>query len=175
MERSEYIDHQLGEQEGQYQRGINIGLGGLLGRAGPTTTSEGDGVVSVSKDNEDDDTYQEPGSVTRGSGSPQHRKSSAEPDWNRRLERRLQARLRQLEEARAPVKGAAVNYGASNYPHDPDVWIADWRDNLPEGDPRRAIGPPIVKSGSLDAYHKMKVASAAIRSAYGLPPEVDLP
>jgi hypothetical protein len=114
------------------------------------------------------------GGAASGPSSPQHRKASAaEPNWNRRLERHLQARLTRLEEARAPVKGAAVNYGASNFPHDPDVWVADWRDNLPEDDPRRETGPPIVKSGSVEAYHKMKVASSAIRSAYGLPPEVD--
>jgi hypothetical protein len=130
--------------------------------------------VSASKDGEDDDIYQQPGGPAGDSDSTEHRKSSTEPDWNRRLERRLRARLKRLEEARAPVKGAAVNYGASNFPHDPDVWIADWRDNLPEGDPRREIGPPIVKSGSVEAYHKMRIASAAIRRAYELPPEVDL-
>ncbi len=99
--------------------------------------------------------------------------SSDEPDWDRRLSEYLEERLSQLEEARAPVKGAAVNYGAANFPHDPDVWLPDYRDVLPEDDPRRNMGPPIVRNGTPEAYHKMKAVSNALRDAYGLTPESD--
>jgi hypothetical protein len=94
--------------------------------------------------------------------------------WDGRLAENLAARLARLKAARAPVKGAAVNYGASNFPSDSTVWLPDWRDTLADGDPRRDIGPPIVQIGTPEAYHKMDAAHNAIRCAYGLPPDPGL-
>ncbi len=88
--------------------------------------------------------------------------------WNARLAQQLRDRGRRLDDARALVPGT-VSYGAANYPHDPDVWLADWRDNLPNGDPRRSHGPPIVRNGTAEAYHSMKAAHDAIREAYDSP------
>jgi hypothetical protein len=91
--------------------------------------------------------------------------------WNARLAVLLSGRIRRMNEARAPVPGT-VTYGAANYPHDPDVWLADWRENLPEGDPRRKQGPDIVRNGTPEAYATMVAAHQAIRAAYGLPSDV---
>jgi hypothetical protein len=92
-------------------------------------------------------------------------------DENRKLREYFKASLVELEKARADVPGSTVSYGASNYPHDPDLWAADWRDVLPPSDPRRRMGPPIVRNGTARAYHSMQAAHSAIREAYGLPPE----
>jgi hypothetical protein len=78
--------------------------------------------------------------------------------------------LAQLEAAREDVPGR-VAYGASNFPHDPTVWAADWRDRLPPDDPRRHDrNDPVVKNGSLEAYRTMEAADRAIRVAYGRAP-----
>ncbi|HXT91970.1 MAG TPA: hypothetical protein VN714_22270, partial [Trebonia sp.] len=75
----------------------------------------------------------------------------------------------ELEHAREDVPGV-VAYGASNYPHDPTVWAADWRDGLPPDDARRHDEEnPVVQNGSLAAYKTMRAAHRAVRTSMGRP------
>jgi hypothetical protein len=91
--------------------------------------------------------------------------------WDARLAQLCSERVRRIREASEPVPGT-VSYGAANAPHDnPFVFAADWRENLPEGDPRRFVGPPITRNGTVEAYQNMQAAHGAIRNAYGLGPE----
>jgi hypothetical protein len=88
-------------------------------------------------------------------------------EWDfadKQLEDLLAERLRVLEEARADTPGT-VHYGASNFPHDPVIWAADWREALPPDDPYRQIGPPIATNGTDEAYETMKAAHRAVLRA----------
>jgi hypothetical protein len=174
MERPRHAEPHFVQQECHGRRRIVRWLGRLLRRAGPTSDDH-DAVTARESDSDYGD-RQDVGGGASSTRSSAHGQASAESNWDywdNRLVERLDERRRRLEEVRAPVKGAAVNYGAANFPHDPDVWLADWRDNLPPDDPRRNMGPPIVQIGTVQAYHKMKAAHNAIRGAYGLPPEPD--
>lgn len=86
---------------------------------------------------------------------------------NQQLEEHVKVSLERLAEARSDVPGV-VSYGASNYPHDPDFWVADWREILPHDDPRRVSGPPLIKPGTVAAYRSMQRAHHAARLAFGL-------
>jgi hypothetical protein len=101
---------------------------------------------------------------------PNHTEPSGEVDWDKRREEYFAAKRARLEEANRPDEPGVVTFGA-NAPNDPDLWVADWREALPPGDPLRESGPPIVKVGSPEAYAKMRAANSAIRQAYGLSPE----
>jgi len=96
--------------------------------------------------------------------------ASGEVDWDKRREEYFAAKRARLEEARRPEPGAIMLW-SGNYPSDPDIWNADWRESLPPGDPLREVGPPIVRNGTPEAFETMRAAHAAIRRAYGLPPE----
>ena len=80
----------------------------------------------------------------------------------RKRKEHFEQRQAKLDAARALTPGMGC-YGASNWPGLPDY--ADWRENLPEDDPLRQIGPPLLVSGSPEHHAQISAAYNAFTKA----------